>query len=120
MPVLEKKKKAAPVIDAAEHTSVAPGNRIIKMELPVLKKLTPEQIEDIEVSEGQEVLAICDFTGEPIFKEHNINKIDNKARPELHGKVMSTKFLTNLLLATTGSKVTLAKVGKPRHASDAK
>ncbi len=109
MPLLTK-KKAAPVVNAASETVASKDHRLIKMELPVIKKLSETQIEALETQEGKDVLAICDFTGEPIFMQQNVNVIHSD-RAELHGKVMSTKFFTKLLEAV-GTPVTLKKVKK--------
>lgn len=110
MPLLPK-KKAAPVVHAgaATETAAGAGNRIVKMELPVLKKLSQAQIDALETESGKDVLAVCDFTGEPIYNQANINAISNAERPELDGKVMSTKFLSKLLEAV-GNPVAIKKL----------
>ena len=94
MPMLPKKTlKAVPSVNAA---TAGDGLIPVTLQLPKFKKLTQAQIEARETEEGKDALAICDVTGEPIFNETNINVINNDGRPELHGKVISTKVLRML------------------------
>lgn len=106
MPVFSPKKKAAPVVDAS--ASATPGHKVISLEIPAIPMPTEAQIQQMETVQGKDILAVCDFTHEPITLHKNINVIQNEERPELNGKVMSTKFLLKML-QVTGHTVTLAK-----------
>lgn len=108
MPLLTKKPKAVPQVNAAEAKKM----REVTLELPEFKKLTQAQIDQIEEEEGKEMVAICDVSGEPIFLKENANVIKSD-RPELDGKVICTRVLKKFL-EINGEKLNLAKVSKSK------
>jgi hypothetical protein len=71
------------------------GVRVLTIELPPVKEYTEEDLVRIEQETGSRPVAVCDVTGDLIFKSKNANFLKSE-RPELQDKVISTKFLRQL------------------------
>ena len=109
MPRIDRKvaSPAAQTVNAARPATSAPaaphvvhnadGTRTLTLHLPAFKTWTEEEIAAAESAEGKRIVAICDFTGEPIFKTKNANEITSE-REELDAKIISTRLLKILLL----------------------
>lgn len=105
MPKLER-LNTPEVAEAAAEVSVeeVPEGRVITIALPEYVEMTEERRRELEENKDQEMLAICDVTGEPIFKAKNVNEIHNGEREEFDGLTVSTKFLKELLAQVAASK----------------
>jgi hypothetical protein len=111
MPILSKKpvqaKPATEVNVATAKTATKPAEMVtvkhhadyreVTLILPLHKSWSDDEIAAAESEKGKEVEAIDDLTGELIFNKKNVNLISNEERPELNGKVISTRLLAALV-----------------------
>ena len=56
----------------------------------------PTDLSSVRNGKGENPVAFCDLTGEPIYNEKNVNEVGNSERPEYNGKVLSTKIMKAL------------------------
>ncbi len=92
----------------------ATGMRRLTIDIPQEIELTEAYRRKAEEEAGQDALAVCDITGQLIFKKKNINEVVNPERPEVHGLTISTALLTALLAAVKKNKPAAAPATSAR------
>lgn len=95
----EFKATAAPMVNVA----VTDNNRVVTFTLPKFKAIDTEAALQTTNGNGVKAVAVCDLSGELIFKAKNVNEICNPSRPEFHGKVISTAVLSAIFEALNES-----------------